>query len=83
MTSESGKLDFRNSACTALRRMAKVGVDPVGATAATTEAPVGLMLSALEPKIAEVAEPVPKAAAVIAAATCRWVSKGSPPVVSE
>ena len=85
MESESGKFDLRNSDCTAARRAEEEegeGV-PVGATAATTEAPVGFRLSALEPKVRELSESEPNTAAVIEAATWRCVRRGSPPVVRE
>jgi hypothetical protein len=71
MESESGKLDLRNSVCTALRRAVEEegGGVPVGATAATTEAPVGFRWSTLEPKEIEVSESRPNAAVVMEAAT--------------
>ena len=71
MASESGKFDLRNSDCTASRRTAEEerGGVPVGATAATTEAPVGFTWSALEPKERELSESRPNTAVVMAAAT--------------
>ena len=80
--SGSGKDDFMNSFWTVSRRRAEVEGEagPVGATALTTEAPVGLRTSASAPKTADVDESEPKTAAVMEAATCRWVRSGSPPV---
>ena len=68
---------MRNSDCTALRRAVEEeeGGVPVGATAATTEAPVGFRWFTLGPKEIEVSESRPNTAVVMKAATWRCVRR--------